>query len=805
MRYWKKSYKHSTAQHSTAKDGILTLAKSQNFKETLNNEINKLKNFDVVLAVVGTMKAGKSTTINAIVGREILPNRNRPMTALPTLICHNPNNQIPKISFQPKVLNEFLDKLRPKLDLIPISDAMHEDMKNLIAFIKNGGEFHTYYEGEEKIFEFLYKLNDLVRLSKEIGLIQEEQGETDILTFPFDQYKNFNNLPRIDVAFNLKNDFETQGRFMLLDTAGPNEAGQDELKEALAEQLERSSAVLIILDYTQLNSDAEKDVKDQIEKIPSVQKSRLFALVNKYDQKNSNADEADATRKHIFHNLLKDKIELDNIYAISAQDSYLANRMKTHIDNQKSLPEYQEQTWVEDFAKKLYGKRAKQSYKKSDIEEIQEDIQDLIEDSRMAEPMQNVIVNMQKNAPFIAMQSALAGASEVFDNLHNVLDIRGFFAKQEKISDEQLKKLNDSIKELQKQADELEDKKNNLTAKLDETIKNINKQINLQDKVTIIKLETKDKIQELFDEESSAAKKQEQEVLAKNNSLLGFIERLTKLKSEAEVAKEKAELDRIRDRAKSDGYRLIFSDEKHLQEFQDKASEAVEIFINQSVIKAFDEILESSIEEVKKVTKDINQESANLLQDLKGSLQQEDIQLRISFDGLANLDKHSATLSNLKLKFHKKNHKETRKQSGFFGRVKRGLGGFLGKDWGTYEVNYTNYIIIKSEIIGQLMDSVTDDVIEPLQQQVHDKIQTLLETSTDYIDEFGEKINDIINEVQKGIENEHYIVQQSHTEQENYKQKILKLKNTHEELAPDWDKVAQVFDVEKIENFSAKQ
>lgn len=43
-----------------------------------------------MLAVVGTMKAGKSTTINAIVGQEILPNRNRPMTSVPTLIRHVP-------------------------------------------------------------------------------------------------------------------------------------------------------------------------------------------------------------------------------------------------------------------------------------------------------------------------------------------------------------------------------------------------------------------------------------------------------------------------------------------------------------------------------------------------------------------------------------------------------------------------------------------------------------------------------------------------------------------------------------------
>ena len=50
--------------------------------EMLENERRKLENLDMVLAVVGTMKAGKSTTINAIVGAEVLPNRNRPMTEI---------------------------------------------------------------------------------------------------------------------------------------------------------------------------------------------------------------------------------------------------------------------------------------------------------------------------------------------------------------------------------------------------------------------------------------------------------------------------------------------------------------------------------------------------------------------------------------------------------------------------------------------------------------------------------------------------------------------------------------------------
>lgn len=409
------------------KEGILTLDKSQTYKQLLHNEVTKLKNFDVVLAVVGTMKAGKSTTINAIVGREILPNRNRPMTALPTLICHSPTHTIPKLSINPTVLNTFLDDIRPFVSDVKIYEGMHEDMINLINFVKDGKKFNSSYDGEASIFEFLYQLNDLVRLAKEIENEQLANGKQTVSKFPFDNYKNFENLPKIEVAFKLEEDFDTQGRFMLLDTAGPNEAGQDELKVALKEQLARSSAVMIVLDYTQLNSDAEKDVKEQIDKIPSIQKSRLFALVNKFDQKNANSDSADSVRQHIFNKLLKDKIELDNIYAVSAQDAYLASRLLTCLA-QTGKPAYQDQSWVADFAQKMYGRRPQENYESASIEELHSDIKELQDDSRMNEPMQNVIINMQKNAPLIAMQSALAESKQVFDDLHNTLDIRGIFA-----------------------------------------------------------------------------------------------------------------------------------------------------------------------------------------------------------------------------------------------------------------------------------------------------------------------------------------------------------------------------------------
>ena len=80
--------------------------------EVLDGESYKLDHLDMVLAVVGTMKAGKSTSINAIVGAEVLPNRNRPMTALPTLIRHTPGVLTPRLVFEKvKPLNDLLDIL----------------------------------------------------------------------------------------------------------------------------------------------------------------------------------------------------------------------------------------------------------------------------------------------------------------------------------------------------------------------------------------------------------------------------------------------------------------------------------------------------------------------------------------------------------------------------------------------------------------------------------------------------------------------------------------------------------------------
>lgn len=770
------------------KEGILTLDKSQTYKQLLHNEVTKLKNFDVVLAVVGTMKAGKSTTINAIVGREILPNRNRPMTALPTLICHSPTHTIPKLSINPTVLNTFLDDIRPFVSDVKIYEGMHEDMINLINFVKDGKKFNSSYDGEASIFEFLYQLNDLVRLAKEIENEQLANGKQTVSKFPFDNYKNFENLPKIEVAFKLEEDFDTQGRFMLLDTAGPNEAGQDELKVALKEQLARSSAVMIVLDYTQLNSDAEKDVKEQIDKIPSIQKSRLFALVNKFDQKNANSDSADSVRQHIFNKLLKDKIELDNIYAVSAQDAYLASRLLTCLA-QTGKPAYQDQSWVADFAQKMYGRRPQENYESASIEELHSDIKELQDDSRMNEPMQNVIINMQKNAPLIAMQSALAESKQVFDDLHNTLDIRGIFAQKETLSQSQIDELQAKIDELTHKKAELDQKSAEFKQDLQQIAININQNVGTYQKIEQIEKDLESQLKRLFKGESFKLEDKTKDLESKFSATL---KNFLKFQTEDERAKGIKDLaiTKLKRDDNTNGI-LKFSTKEEFQEFEWQISEATTQLMNNTATE-LKILLAHTIDETKTQVEKLTSQGEQLVESMQMSFEDTNINLRIDTDYLkpVDLDTH---LGHIELPVFKRTEILTVKQSGLGGLVKRGFGKlFRQDDWGYDEQKVDIYELRKKDI--------RRDVFVELQQKVREwsvviKEQTdsILDESTQNMEHLSTQIEQIVNEVINGIERDKQLSQESKEVQEAYKAKIGRINTENNEILEDWDSINKAF------------
>lgn len=384
---------------------------------TLNNELRKITRLEMVLAIVGTMKAGKSTTINAIVGTEVLPNRNRPMTALPTLIRHTPGQKEPVLHFShSSPIDTLIRQLQRKLSdgdrgRLAQRLEMDKDMNTLLERIEKGEAFEKHHLGAEPIFHCLKSLNDLVRLSQALGV-----------DFPFTEYAAIEHIPVIEVEFvHLAGLDAHLGQLTLLDTPGPNEAGQPHLQNMLSEQLARASAVLAVMDYTQLKSISDEEVRQAIS---SAGKSiPLYALVNKFDQKDRNSDDEEQVRAMISGTLMKGNISPGQIYPVSSMWAYLANRARYELTAHGRLPDHQAQRWVQDFAEAALGRRWRTA-DLDDIDHIRYAADLLWEDSLFEQPIRKLIYAAYANASLFALRSASHKLLNYAQNAREYLDFR---------------------------------------------------------------------------------------------------------------------------------------------------------------------------------------------------------------------------------------------------------------------------------------------------------------------------------------------------------------------------------------------
>ena len=430
--------------------------------EVLKGELAKLENMELVIAVVGTMKAGKSTTINAIVGAEVMPNRNRPMTALPTLIRHTPGQTDPILKFEnDEPINALFEKIRQRIGTGEVDDLLKglssdDDMKDLIDNIKKKHRFLKSYQGSMNIFECLKTLNDLVRLSSNLGV-----------DFPFSEYSNVDQMPVIAVEFfHLREEGEVHGQLTLLDTPGPNEAGQEHLRYMLREQLKKTSAVLAVFDYTQLKSDADEEVREEIKSIAQLHKGRLFALVNKFDQKDRNGDGREAVQALVADKLMDRLLERKHVFPVSSKWCYLANRAKYEVSVNQKLPKIitddSDSSWVIDFAEEAFGRRWES--KVDDNEEVLKSANDLLNDSGFREPMENVIRAAHKNAALLAIDSAskkLAGCTH---------DIEQFLGARRDSLNKSAIELQTHVDKLKKKIETVENLENDTRKKVSSTI-----------------------------------------------------------------------------------------------------------------------------------------------------------------------------------------------------------------------------------------------------------------------------------------------------------------------------------------------
>ena len=393
----------------------IDIAKAKSFSSDLNNEITKTQNLELVVAVVGTMKAGKSTTINAIVGTEVLPNRSEAMTTLPTAIRHKAGLTEPQLTFDlNRPFNELIAQLagpyKPQLEKLRYpgegaqAEGMPEDVAMLIDAFLAGKvtPLKTCYKGRDEIYGFLHRLNDLVRLADLAGVTKSKS--------PLDEYTQIDDFPLIEVEFSHLKSIEGHGngKFTLLDTPGPNEATHGvALRKVLTKQLSKASAILVVIDYTQRGNDADKELREFLDGVIEGKADRFYVVVNKFDQRGENdPKDPDKLRKQIASQSFKDRVKAAQVFPVSSRQAYYANAALRELDTPHGALPLKEE-WVKQFGKLAFGSEKNAAKKLPNAEEVRDGAIDLLSESLFSDLTKPVIQESYRRAAFMAMASAI--------------------------------------------------------------------------------------------------------------------------------------------------------------------------------------------------------------------------------------------------------------------------------------------------------------------------------------------------------------------------------------------------------------
>ncbi|ELT4259585.1 dynamin family protein [Escherichia coli] len=685
--------------------------------EELEGEQIKTARREMVLAVVGTMKAGKSTTINAIVGQEILPNRNRPMTSVPTLIRHVPGKTEPVLYLEHiQPVRDLLIALQKKLATPEGQQSAQNlqqtgDTRELLEILKNDAWLKKEYHGEEEIFTGLASLNDLVRLAAAMGA-----------EFPFGEYAEVQKLPVIDVAFShLVGMDACQGTLTLLDTPGPNEAGQPQMEVMMRDQLQKASAVLAVMDYTQLNSKADEEVRKELNAIADVSAGRLFVLVNKFDEKDRNGDGADAVRQKVPAMLNSDVLPASRVYPGSSRQAYLANRALHGLRKNGALPV--DEAWVDDFVREAFGPMVEEDDWK-DSTKVNKKAEKLWNISLIDQLITEVIQSSHSRAAALAVDSAAAKLMQNAENVSEYLSLRHQGLQQS------IQSLQAHITSLLEDIQEIEECQNQVTGDVRMAMEDINTKTG--ELLTKVCASLEEELNDYF----RSGKRKEQQMLEEENSAqprernaFAFFH---------DIFGTGNQHDRMRD-FDPDSPEIKFSDRRAALELMTQIESTV-TSLHREAEAQFRPGLEKIVRGIETGFRGTALYATEKIAGrINARLEDEGFTVKISFPAVSQLQTRLAVKTNLSALMEERTETVTRRrrQDGVWGTLCRWAN---TSDWGwkEYSVDVSRSVInmnkVRKEVMsltrayfGELQASIEQNINQPVRQEIDDFFCTFRE------------------------------------------------------------------------------
>ncbi|EEW2183087.1 dynamin family protein [Escherichia coli] len=685
--------------------------------EELEGEQIKTARREMVLAVVGTMKAGKSTTINAIVGKEILPNRNRPMTSVPTLIRHVPGKTEPLLHLEHiQPVCNLLITLKEKIATSEgqqVAQTLQQtgDTRELLDILADDSWLKNEYHGEEEIFTGLESLNDLVRLAAAMGS-----------EFPFDEYAEVQKLPVIDVEFShLVGMDECQGTLTLLDTPGPNEAGQPQMEVMMRDQLQKASAVLAVMDYTQLNSKADEEVRKELNAIADVSAGRLFVLVNKFDEKDRNGDGADAVRQKVPAMLNSDVLPASRVYPGSSRQAYLANRALHELRKNGALPV--DEAWVDDFIREAFGPMVEEDDWK-DSTKVNKKAEKLWNISLIDQLITEVIQSSHSRAAALAVDSAAAKLMQNAENVSEYLSLRHQGLQQS------IQSLQAHITSLLADIQEIEECQNQVTGDVRMAMEDINTKTG--ELLTKVCASLEEELNDYF----RSGKRKEQQMLEEENSAqprernaFAFFH---------DIFGTGNQHDRMRD-FDPDSPEIKFSDRRAALELMTQIESTV-TSLHREAEAQFRPGLEKIVRGIETGFRGTALYATEKIAGrINARLEDEGFTVKISFPAVSQLQTRLAVKTNLSALMEERTETVTRRrrQDGVWGTLCRWAN---TSDWGwkEYSVDVSRSVInmnkVRKEVMsltrayfGELQASIEQNINQPVRQEIDDFFCTFRE------------------------------------------------------------------------------
>jgi len=372
----------------SSKDFLSKINNTENCLQQITQQQELVKKLELRMTVVAPMKAGKSTIINAIVGQELVPSHSFAMTTLPTEIVINnqltePKLQIPNQTVE--ILTGLTKQITQKIEQQGIDWAYKQTeeylhLKDLVTKLAQGMPINSQVIGYSEIQNYLEKVNHIIRLATKL-----------IPKYDW----NISHLPRIETPCQSFSSLQ-QSKLIIVDTPGPNEAGDNhKLAETVITQIQNSSVVLFILDYTNLHTKAEEDVKKEVQKIIELRgKDNLFVLVNKIDARK---DEKSLNSEQV-KSFVRSEFGIENIFEISAINAFNANSfLQCSINTQE-------------FGKKIYKNRWERMQNILTENDLQQDAEQMWEESGFSSFLKDVIYKLTVGSTHECMRTAIKTA-----------------------------------------------------------------------------------------------------------------------------------------------------------------------------------------------------------------------------------------------------------------------------------------------------------------------------------------------------------------------------------------------------------